>query len=50
MRVAGRDLAQLRAAVAGDFGRRDRDEREMREILARIETRFISRVADLRRG
>jgi F-type H+-transporting ATPase subunit epsilon len=48
--VAGTDLAQLRAALANDFGRRERDERDMREVLARIETRFISQVADLRRG
>lgn len=47
--VAGEDLAQLRAAVMGDFLRLDAAEQRLRAELHRIETGFISRVAALHR-
>jgi F-type H+-transporting ATPase subunit epsilon len=47
--VAGKDLAQLRAAVTDDFSRLDADEQQLRAELHRIESGFISRMAALHR-
>jgi F-type H+-transporting ATPase subunit epsilon len=47
--VAGGDLAQLRAAVASDFRKRDAEEQQLRAELHRIESGFISHLAALHR-
>ena len=44
--VGGTDLAQLRAAVDKEFLAIDEDERDMRAVMAKLETGFLRRLAN----
>jgi F-type H+-transporting ATPase subunit epsilon len=44
---AGGDLGQLREAVAEQFMKRSDEERSVREVMARMESGFIRRMAGL---
>jgi F-type H+-transporting ATPase subunit epsilon len=43
-------LAELRRAVDREFRARDADARALRELMAKLETGFIRRLSELRRG
>jgi F-type H+-transporting ATPase subunit epsilon len=44
--IGGTDLAQLHAAVAREFLRRDDQERNVRAVMAKMESDFIRRIAE----
>ncbi|MFE8072538.1 F0F1 ATP synthase subunit epsilon [Marinobacteraceae bacterium S3BR75-40.1] len=48
--IAGDDLTQLRAAVEHEFKRQDEHERSLREVVARLESGFVQRFREFRRG
>jgi len=48
--IAGEELAGLRAAVAEQFAALGEEERQMRATLARLESGFVRRFSEYRRG
>lgn len=47
--IGGRDLGQLRAAVEREFVTVSEQEQDLRSMLARMESGFISRLAEVHR-
>lgn len=47
--IAGTDLGQLRAAVEREFLTLDEQEQSVRSVMAKMETGFIRRLAELHR-
>lgn len=48
--IGGSDLGQLREAVEREFVNLDDRERNVRSVLAKLESSFIRRFVELRRG
>ena len=48
--IGGTDLGKLREAVAREFVDLDEDERQVRAVLARLESGFVRRFAEYHRG
>ena len=48
--IGGTDLGKLRAAVAEDFVNLDENERQVREVLARLESGFVRHFTEYHRG
>ena len=48
--MGGTDLGQLRAAVERDYVTVDEDEKNLREVSARLESGFLHRFAELEHG
>jgi F-type H+-transporting ATPase subunit epsilon len=48
--MQGTDLAGLRATVEQEFRRRDDEARSMREVLTKLETGFVARLARIQKG
>lgn len=48
--IGGMDLGKLRAAVAREFVILDENEKQVRAVLARMESGFIRRFAEFHRG
>lgn len=48
--ISGADLGQLRASVQREFVRLDAGERQMRAVLARLESGFVRRFTEFHRG
>jgi F-type H+-transporting ATPase subunit epsilon len=48
--LAGQDLARLRDAVEREFRQLDEETRSQRAVLAKLETRLVSRLMGMRRG
>jgi len=48
--IGGMDLGQLREAVEREFMNLDEDEKQVRAVLARLESGFVRRFAEFHRG
>jgi len=48
--IGGTDLGQLRAAVEREFVNLDEGEKQVRAVLARLESGFVRRFAEFHRG
>lgn len=48
--IGGTDLGKLREAVEREFVNLDENEKQVRAVLARLESGFARRFAELRRG
>jgi len=48
--IGGTDLGQLREAVEREFMNLDDDEKQVRAVLARLESGFVRRFAEFHRG
>ena len=48
--IAGTDLRQLREAVEREFLTLDEQEQSLRSVMAKLESSFVRRFADLRHG
>ena len=48
--ISGMDLGKLREAVEQEFMNLDENEKQVRAVLARLESGFIHRFAEFRRG
>jgi len=48
--IGGMDLGQLREAVEREFMNLDDDEKQVRAVLARLESGFVRRFAEFHRG
>jgi F-type H+-transporting ATPase subunit epsilon len=48
--IGGMDLGKLRAAVECEFMHLDENERQVRSVLARLESGFLRRLAEFHRG
>lgn len=48
--IGGTDLGKLREAVAQDFVNLDENERQVRAVLARLESGFVRHFTEYRRG
>ena len=48
--IGGIDLGKLRAAVAREFVNLDENEKQVRAVLARMESGFVRRFAEFHRG
>ncbi|MDD2929651.1 MAG: F0F1 ATP synthase subunit epsilon [Sideroxydans sp.] len=48
--VGGMDLGELRATVEQEFANLDENERQLRAVLAKLESGFVRRFAEFHRG
>ncbi|HSG89516.1 MAG TPA: F0F1 ATP synthase subunit epsilon [Pseudomonadales bacterium] len=48
--IRGERLTELRAAVEREFLQLDADERDLRQVMAKLETGFLHRFADVAHG
>ncbi|MBU1214701.1 MAG: F0F1 ATP synthase subunit epsilon [Gammaproteobacteria bacterium] len=48
--VGGMDLGELRATVEQEFANLDENERQLRSVLAKLESGFVRRFAEFHRG
>jgi len=48
--IGGMDLGKLREAVEREFVNLDEDEKQVRAVLARLESGFVRRFAEFHRG
>jgi len=48
--IGGKDLGELRAAVEREFVNLDEDEKQVRAVLAKLESGFVRRFAEFHRG
>lgn len=48
--IGGMELGELRAAVEREFVNLDESEKQVREVLARLESGFVRRFAEFQRG
>jgi len=48
--IGGQDLGRLRAAVEREFVNLDEGERQVRAVLARLESGFVRHFSEFRRG